>query len=915
MKKKISIIIILFILFIGTCWAQNRIVVTPAGEMERAVSGHFAGMVNGELKTWGGCNFPNIPCADGGQKVFYPKAYGASVTVPEGTVFIGGASPLTPLRGEGERGVQTIISTSEVSFLPSSPGATGVSRETTECDFGPTKGSKSPLTRESRLGKGAGFSPLPKGLDNFAACYGVDRIFVAGGQSNGVPNRDVYALDWPDGKEWVKIATLPDEGRLQPCMAVQNAPEGKALYIFGGYRPSAPSCFRASVANGDSLPFVWPESHSVTPLKTPVAPEEEGRVFLKGLKLNLKTLEWQETAPAIVLPSSSGEGQGEGAALVGSCCATSGYSHILFFGGVDYDIFLSAIQGKQDSMYLRHEPAWYKFRQNVLVYHTITDSWALLPGDSALARAGAALTPIYQIVNSKSSNGKWCWFYSGGETMPGIRSDKISRIEIKHETHFGFANWMVLVLYLLAMLGMGIYFMRRENGADDFFKGGGRIPWWAAGISIYATMLSAITYMAIPAKAYATDWTYYPMLWMIPIVGFPVIWYYLPYFRRLKAASAYAILEERFNVATRLMASTLFCIFMVARMALVMYLPSLALTAVTGIDIYLCIIMMGLVTIIYCTMGGVEAVIWGDVVQGCILVGGAIFAALYLWGNTEGGFSGAWQLAVDNDKMRLFVWSWDYRYATFWVAILGGGIANNLISYTSDQTVIQRYMTTKDEKSAGRSILVNGFMSVFISVAFYFIGTGLYTFYKTHPQSLDITMQQGDAIFPFFMMSQMPAGVAGLLIAAIFAATMSTISSNINSVSTAFSVDFIQRFRPNIKDSTLLRVARWTCIVSGLIGLGIALLMATWDIASLLDYFNTILGLLTSGLGGLFVMAVFFPHIKGGAALTGFIVGELVVFLMWLYTDANFFLFGATGIVVSVIVSLTLSLSKGEGTK
>ena len=851
MKKKISIIIILFILFIGTCWAQNRIVVTPAGEMERAVSGHFAGIEDGKLVTWGGCNFPDTPCADGGQKVFYPKAYGASVTVPEGTVFVGGASPLTPLRGEGERGAQTIISTSEVSFLPSSPGATGGSRETTECGFGPTKGSKSPLTRESRLGKGAGFSPLPKGLDNFAACYGADRIFVAGGQTNGVPNRDIYALDWPDGKEWVKIATLPDEGRLQPCMAVQNAPEGKALYIFGGYKVPSP------------LPL-WGSAS----------------VFLKGLKLNLKTLEWQETAPAIVLPSSSGEGQGEGAALVGSCCATSGYSHILFFGGVDYDIFLSAIQGKQDSMYLRHEPAWYKFRQNVLVYHTITDSWALLPGDSALARAGAALTPIYQIVNSKSSNGKWCWFYSGGETMPGIRSNKISRIEIKHETHFGLANWTVLALYLVAMLGMGIYFMRRENGADDFFKGGGRIPWWAAGISIYATMLSAITYMAIPAKAYATDWTYYPMLWMIPIVGFPVIWYYLPYFRRLKAASAYAILEERFNVATRLMASTLFCIFMVARMALVMYLPSLALTAVTGIDIYLCIIMMGLVTIIYCTMGGVEAVIWGDVVQGCILVGGAIFAALYLWGNTEGGFSGAWQLAVDNDKMRLFVWSWDYRYVTFWVAILGGGIANNLISYTSDQTVIQRYMTTKDEN-----------------------------FYKTHPTSLDITMQQGDAIFPFFMMSQMPAGVAGLLIAAIFAATMSTISSNINSVSTAFSVDFIQRFRPNIKDSTLLRVARWTCIVSGLVGLGIALLMATWDIASLLDYFNTILGLLTSGLGGLFVMAVFFPHIKGGAALTGFIVGELVVFLMWLYTDANFFLFGATGIVVSVIVALILSLN------
>ena len=857
MKKHIFLYLFIF-LSLGHSWAQNNIIVTPTGKMERAVSGHFAGIVDGQLTTWGGCNFPDVPCADGGQKVFYPKAYGASVAVPEGTVYIGGQTPSdSPSMG-------STTSLAEVSFIPLSS---------------PTRGGV-------RGGLGA-LPSLPKGLDNFAACYGVDRIFVAGGQTDGVLNRDVYALDWPDGKEWVKIATLPSlspnpsperegdfNGRLQPCMAVQNAPEGKALYIFGGWTPSN------------------------SPLQ---GEKKDALVCLNGLKLNLKTLEWQEIASSTINASPyKGEvGRGSGSvALVGSSCTPCGYSHILFFGGVNYDIFLSAIQGKQDSLYLRHEPSWYKFRSDVLAYHTITDSWMTIPGDTALARAGAALTPF--------DGG---WYYSGGETMPGIRSDKISCIETKHETHFGWLNWTVLILYLVAMLGMGIYFMRRENGAEDFFKGGGRIPWWAAGISIYATMLSAITYMAIPAKAYATDWTYYPMLWMIPVVGFPVIWYYLPYFRRLKAASAYAILEERFNLATRMMASTLFCIFMVARMALVMYLPSLALTAVTGIDIYLCIILMGLVTIVYCTMGGVEAVIWGDVVQGCILVGGAIFAALYLWGNTEGGFSGAWQLAVDNDKMRLFIWSLDYRRVTFWVAIIGGGIANNLISYTSDQTVIQRYMTTKDEKSAGRSILVNGFMSVFISVAFYFIGTGLYTFYKTHPQSLDITMQQGDAIFPYFMMSQMPAGIAGLLIAAIFAATMSTISSNINSVSTAFSVDFIQRFRPSIKDATLLRVARWTCIVSGLMGLGIALLMATWDIASLLDYFNTILGLLTSGLGGLFVMAVFFPRIKGRAALTGFIAGELVVFLMYLYTDVNFFLFGATGIVVSVITALMLSLA------
>ena len=280
---------------------------------------------------------------------------------------------------------------------------------------------------------------------------------------------------------------------------------------------------------------------------------------------------------------------------------------------------------------------------------------------------------------------------------------------------------------------------------------------------------------------------------------------------------------------------------------------------------------------------------------------------VYLIANTKGGFGGFIDIAVANDKFRLFNWSFDWRSATFWVVILGG-IANNLISYTSDQTVIQRYMTTKNEKSAAKGILLNGVMSAFVSVVFYAIGTGLYTFFKTNPSELDITMQKADAIFPYFMMSQMPVGLAGLLIAAIFAATMSTISSNINSVSTAFSVDFYQRFCPQVKDSSLLRVARVTCIVSGVIGVAIALLMVTWNILSLFDYFNMILGLLTSGLGGLFMMGVFFPRIRGGAALTGFLTGVLVVLAISLYTNIHFLLYGAIGIVVSVMVGWLVSV-------
>ena len=828
MKRLLFIPLLFCALF---CMAQNKVSVSPAKPMDKAVSGHYAGWINGELSTYGGCDFPDIPCADGGQKVYYPKAYGASVQVPGGVVYLGGMDAQASL---------------------------------SECVFISAKDSTV-----------TAITPLPKALDNFAAAYHDGMIWVAGGRTGKVPNKEVYSLQFPNGKAWSVAATLPDECRMQPCVAVQKSKSGEALYIFGGYQSKDEGLEPMVHTDGVYMPI---------------------KELKKG---NVATTQWKRTAKTLAWTDDAINGKREQLlqAIVGTTCTPIGYSHVLFFGGVDHDIFLSAIKGQQDDQYLHHDPQWYKFRKDVLIYHTVTDSWGLLPGNDLLARAGACLTP-------EPDGG---WSYSGGELKPRVRDHSVTHIDVTNEKDFGWINWTILIIYLVAMLGMGFYFMRKEKNSEDFFKGGGRIPWWAAGISIYATMLSAITYMTIPAKAYNTDWTYYPMLWMILLVSFPVIKYYLPYFRKLNVTSAYEILEKRFNLFTRMLASTLFCVFMIVRMAIVLYLPSLALTAVTGIDIYTCIVLMGLITIIYCTMGGVTAVIWGDVVQGIILVFGALFAVVYLAMGTEGGISGCIDIALENDKLRLFDFSNSWSQATWWVIILGG-LANNLISYTSDQTVIQRYLTTSDEKSAGRSILINGLMSVFVSVAFYMIGTGLFTFYKTHPAELDVTMQQSDAIFPFFMMSQMPAGVAGALIAAIFAATMSTISSNINSVATAFSIDFWRRFRPLTSDKKLVVVARWASVVSGMVGLLLALFMATWEIQSFLDFFNEALGLLTSGLGGLFFIAVFMKRVKGYAALTGFIVGEAVVFWMSKNTDANFLLFGAIGMVVSIVVAWMLSL-------
>ena len=799
----------------------------------QGVAAAFCGHTGGMLTIAGGCNFPDTPAAEGGQKKFYdsvwyldqkgwfkrpfslphPVAYGAYVNIPgRGVVCIGGT--------DGERGLTDV-------YLLTDKGVEM-------------------------------WQSLPKPIDNAAAAYDGKYIYLVGGKDNtGVLRMEppVNAEGrlkeaWDSNWEALDIAPWPGVNRLQPTAVVQTNGLDHSLYVFGGYDP------------------------------------ETGKIADDVLELNLKTMQWTTH------PGSR--------ATVGMTATTSGYSHVLLFGGVNKEIFENAVQGKCGDDYLSHPAPWYQFNPDVLVYHTITDSWYAIPGSSLLARAGAGLA---------CQDGSF--YLMDGENKPGIRASDTVKVRFTHSVSFGWLNWIVLVIYLLSMLGLGVYFMRREGGSDDFFRGGGRVPWWAAGISIYATMLSAITYMTIPAKAYATNWTYYPMLVCILIVSWPVVKFYLPYFRKLDITSAYEYLELRFNAFTRLMASSLFIIFMIARMALVLYLPSLALTAVTGIDIYICIILMGVITIIYCTMGGVEAVIWGDVIQGCILVGGAFFAAWFLWGHTEGGFSGAWQLAIDNDKLRLFDWSWDYRRVTFWVAILGGGMANNLISYTSDQTVIQRYLTTKDVDSAKQGIWMNGLMSVFISVVFYVIGTGLYTFFKTHPAELDFTMAKGDAIFPFFMMSQLPQGLAGLLIAAIFAATMSTISANINSVSTAFSIDFWKRFRPQTDDLQMLRVARWACVIAGFVGVGIAILMATWNIMSLLDYFNTILGLLTSGLGGLFFMGLFVKRINGANALVGFLVGELVVLYLQFFTPddvrPSFMLFGLIGMVVSILTGWLLS--------
>ena len=596
------------------------------------------------------------------------------------------------------------------------------------------------------------------------------------------------------------------------------------------------------------------------------------------------------------------EDNGRGIRLMYSPAVRYGSAHILVFGGDDGEEFLRretlAAEGREDELreaFISHKG----FSDKVFAYHAITDTWTTL--DSA----GFTLPAVTQAVVLDKDI-----IIPSGEARPGVRSSDILGAEVSDPVSFGWVNYAVVIIYLLGMMGMGFYFSRRNSGSDKFFKGGGNIPWWAAGISIFATALSAITFLSIPAKAYASDWGMFMFNMAIIMIVPIVINFYLPFFRKLNVASAYQYLEERFSGSVRSLASAFFCLFMFARVAIVLFLPSLALNAVTGIDIYLCILLMGIVTIIYCTMGGIEAVVWGDVVQGFLLVGGAILSLIWIISNIDGGFGTFMNVAIDESKFKILNFSLDWTKPVFWVAIVGG-ISNQLLTYTSDQSVVQKYLTVKDTEGTKRGLWLNGILSIPIAFLFFGIGTGLFVFFKQNPDLLNVGMSNTDSIFPHYIMCKLPVGISGLLIAAVFAAAMSTLSSNINSSTTVMSEDFYSKIRKDCTDRQKVKFARIAGVVVGGLGVAMAVALATFDIASLWDQFNFFLGLLTSGLGGLFMMGIFTKRIGTRSAFTGFIGSVLVLLAFNAWTAVSSTLYGFLGLASCFIIGYLSSFIFG----
>lgn len=447
--------------------------------------------------------------------------------------------------------------------------------------------------------------------------------------------------------------------------------------------------------------------------------------------------------------------------------------------------------------------------------------------------------------------------------------------------NFNLIDIIVLVGYVVLVVGLGSYFWKKSGSPEAFTAADRSLPGWAVGLSILGTYVSSISFLALPGKSYAADWNPFVFSLSLPLAAWMAVRFFVPLYREHGDVSAYSYLEKRFGAWARVYAGVCYLLTQLARMGSIMFLVALALHSLLGWDMVTIIVLTGLLVTVYTLLGGIEAVIWTDVVQSIVLVSGALTCAVVLLFSMPEGPGQLFAIAGEHSKFSLGSFGISLSSPTFWV-ILFYGVAINLQNFGIDQTYIQRYLTARSSREAKKSVLLGSLLYIPVSALFVFIGTALFAYYRARPGLLPEALQgveAADRVFPHFIVSGLPAGVVGLLIAAIFAAAMSTVDSSINSSSTLILTDFYKRFyRPGASDRESMRVLRWGTVVWGLLGTGTALAMM--DVRSALDAWWKLSGIFSGGMLGLFLLGYFAKKARNFPAAAGTVTGILVI--MWM---------------------------------
>jgi SSS family solute:Na+ symporter len=455
-------------------------------------------------------------------------------------------------------------------------------------------------------------------------------------------------------------------------------------------------------------------------------------------------------------------------------------------------------------------------------------------------------------------------------------------------------NIAAVLVYLLGMLVAGVWFARRNNSTEAYFVGGRNFPGWAVGLSLIGTSISSITFIAFPADAFKTAWLrFLPTLMLIPAVLFAAR-AFLPVFREKNYTTAYEYLGERFSGSVRTFAACAFILMQIVRVSLVLYLVSLLLKELTGLDPLPCVFIGGIIVIAYTVAGGIEAVIWTDVVQTIVLMLGGVVCLTVIVGQLPGGFSDIFSIADEHHKFALAAMKDGVPQPTSWMPSLTEktaammllvGLIHYLTEYCGNQNVVQRYLAARSTGDARQAMYLCAGGSVVSWGLFMFVGTALFAFYTIHPSPDAAAILTGagghkaEEIMPLFILNHLPPGVAGLVMAAALAAAMSSLDSSINAIAAVSVTDLYRRWWSGLSERHYLRVAQGISLAAGLLMIAGSAVLLNARTETLQDTATILASLLAAGLLGIYLHGFFLKQTDTRGIWAG--LGLAMAYTLW----------------------------------
>lgn len=437
---------------------------------------------------------------------------------------------------------------------------------------------------------------------------------------------------------------------------------------------------------------------------------------------------------------------------------------------------------------------------------------------------------------------------------------------------------VIFTVFTLGVVIFGCSFFRKGSTADEFTQAGRSLPGWVVGMSIFATYVSSISYIGYPGKAFASNWNAFVFSLSIPVASYFAAKYFVPFYRNGGSVSAYSFLEEKFGRWARFYASACYLLTQIARMGSILYLLAMPMHILMGWDMPTVIVATSIGIILYSMLGGLKAVIWADAIQGIILIGGALLCLGILLFSMPEGPGQVFELAIhspEGNKFSLGSFGSDLTTSTFWVCLIYG-IFINLQNYGIDQNYVQRYHAAKTDHDARFSALFGGYLFIPVSALFFLIGSALYSYYTASPGSLPVEiMQKPDYVFPYFIVHNLPVGLRGLLIASIFAAGMSTVSTSVTSAATVVLTDYFKPLARRATERHHLLVLRLSSAIVGVLGIVVAIAMLS--VESIIDAWWKLSSIFSGGMLGLFLLGILPRRICRGAALAGCVAGIFVI--------------------------------------